>query len=98
MVELIRLIHGAANYALSEKKTNINIESVGRMANEIRNDYRALLRPEHYKILNQIKKDKEKRIVSEEIVQGLLHNLSLLEYRNDETWGDIHPIVKPLLE
>lgn len=98
MVELIRLIHGAVNYALSKKKTNIDIESVHRMANEIRNDYRALLRPEHYKILKQTKKDKEKRIVNEEIVQELLHNLSLLEYRNDETWTDVHPIVKPLLE
>lgn len=98
MVELIRLIHGAANYALSEKKTNIDIESVGKMANEIRNDYRALLQPKHYEILKQIKKDKEKRIVNEDIVRELLHNLSLLEYHNDETWGDVHPIVKPLLE
>jgi energy-coupling factor transporter ATP-binding protein EcfA2 len=98
MVELIRLVHGAANYALSEKKIIIDIESVNRMANEIRNDYRALLRPKHYEILNRTKKDKEKRIVNEEIVQELLHNLSLLEYRNDETWGDVHPIVKPLLK
>lgn len=98
MVELVRLIHGAANYALSEKKTAIDIEDIRRMANEIRNDYRALLREEHYKILNQVKNDKEKRIVNEEIVQELLHNLSLLEYRNDEIWGDVHPIVRPLLK
>ncbi|MBI5207679.1 MAG: hypothetical protein HY934_07805 [Candidatus Firestonebacteria bacterium] len=98
MVELIRLIQGAANYALSENKNIIDIESVRKMASEIRNDYRSLLRQKHYKILKQIKEDKDKKIVNEETTQELLHNLSLLEYRNDETWGDIHPIVKPLLE
>jgi hypothetical protein len=44
-----------------------------------------------------LKKIKRKEFVNEDIVQELLHNLSLLEYRNDETWGDVHPIVKPLL-
>jgi len=97
MLDLIRLIQGAANYALSGDKERIDLESVERMANEIRNDYRALLQPKHYRVLQQTQKDKEKRIVNEEVVQELLHNLSLLEYRNDETWGDVHPIVKPLL-
>ncbi|MFH0774483.1 MAG: hypothetical protein V2A53_03170 [bacterium] len=98
MVELVGLIHGAANYSLTKKKDVIDLESVHRMANEIRNDYRALLKPEHYDTLKRLKEDKTKKIMNEETVQELLHNLSLLEYRNDETWGDVHPIVKPLLE
>lgn len=97
MVDLIRLVQGAANYALSGGNKRIDLESVERMANEIRNDYRALLQKKHYRILQKTQKDEEKRIVNEEVVQELLHNLSLLEYRNDETWGDVHPIVKPLL-
>ncbi|MDI6792725.1 MAG: hypothetical protein QME81_07660 [bacterium] len=98
MRELVRLIQGAANYALSQEKIVIDVESVRTIANEIRNDYRALLREEHYKTLNLIKKDNEKKIVNDEITQELLHNLSLLEYRNGETWGDVHPIVASLLE
>lgn len=98
MVELVGLIHRAANYSLTKKKEAIDLESVHRMANEIRNDYRALLRPEHYQTLKQVSEDKAKRIMNEEIIQELLHNLSLLEYRNDDTWGDVHPIVKSLLE
>ena len=88
----------AANYSLTKKKDVIDLESVHRMANEIRNDYRALLKPEHYDTLKRLKEDKTKKIMNEETVQELLHNLSLLEYRNDETWGDVHPIVKSLLE
>jgi hypothetical protein len=30
-------------------------------------------------------------------VREVLHNLSLLEYANDERWCDVHPIVMPLL-
>ncbi|MEW5768041.1 MAG: hypothetical protein AB1797_10550 [bacterium] len=83
---------------MSEKKPVIDVDSVQRMANEICNDYRALLRKEHYEILKRIKEDKDKRIINEEIVQELLHNLSLLEYRNDETWGNLHPIIRPLVD
>jgi len=27
----------------------------------------------------------------------LLHNLSVLEYRNRAVWYDVHPVIKPLL-
>ncbi len=36
-------------------------------------------------------------MVNNEVVQTLLHNLALLEYRNNDVWVDVHPIVKPIL-
>jgi hypothetical protein len=97
MVDMMRIMQGASIYALSEKKNVIDISHVRRMVNEIRNDYISILQNKHYEILNKIKEDKDKRIVNEETVQEVLHNLSLLEYRNDDIWANVHPIVKPLL-
>lgn len=97
MIELIRLIQDAAINALLDKKQMIDVVDITKAANEIRRDYQVMLRPEQYNLLNRINEDKEKKPVNEEVVRSCLHNLSLLEYRNDEVWVDVHPIVKPLL-
>lgn len=94
MTELITLIRDAS---LTSKEGIIDLANIHRAANEIRNDYRAVLREDQYQMLKKINEDKEKRVTNNEIVRQLLHNLSLLEYRNDESWVDVHPIVKPLL-
>ena len=43
--------------------------------------------------------NKAKTVDNDEDHRALLHNLSVLEYRNDVgAWHDVHPIVRPLLE
>ena len=38
-----------------------------------------------------------KQVDNDEAYRGLLHNLSCLEYWNDDVWYDVHPVVEPLL-
>lgn len=51
-------------------------------------DQRALLRTVHA----------DKSINNDEAHRDLLHNLSVLEYRNGSVWYDVNPLVLPLLE
>jgi hypothetical protein len=39
-----------------------------------------------------------KAINNDEAHRALLHNLSMLQYRNDDVWYDVHPIVVPLID
>jgi hypothetical protein len=73
----------------------ITTEIVRRVAAEIGNDFRRLLLPEHYEALRKARVTKQ--ITPDETVRQLLENLSLLEYRNDDTWCDAHTIVRSLL-
>jgi DNA polymerase III delta prime subunit len=97
MIELIELIRTAARDVLANKKEIIDVSDIRGVANEMRNTYLTMLRPEQYTMLKRINEDKEKKPVNEKVVRDCLHNLSLLEYRNDDVWVDVHPIVKPLL-
>ena len=40
----------------------------------------------------------DKALSNEEEIRDLLHNISLLEYADDEPWRDVHPVVLPLVE
>jgi len=97
MIDLIALIKSATLYTLTNKEERIEVSAIHQAANDMRNDYRVMLRDDQYQMLRDIHADKEKRVRNDDIVRQLLHNLSLLEYRNDDVWADVHPIVKPLL-
>lgn len=96
MLTLVQLVQSAATYALSQGREAIDEESVHKVIADVRNDYQALLTQQHYATLRRRRQDKS--LVNEEEVRDLLHNLSLLEYRNDQVWCDVNPIVAPLLE
>ncbi len=97
MIELISIIQGAALDSLANEKNVIDSDAVRNAVNDIRNDYSGMLTKEQYQKLKEINEDKEKKIVNDPTICQLLHNLTLLEYRNGEVWADVHPIVKPLL-
>lgn len=40
----------------------------------------------------------DKDINNDEVHRELLHNLSVLEYKNDTVWYDVHPIILPLIQ
>jgi hypothetical protein len=65
------------------------------VASEVANDYLRSLLPEHYAALRQARETKQ--ITPDDTVRQLLENLSLLEYRNDVPWCDVHPVVQKLL-
>jgi hypothetical protein len=68
---------------------------VAQAGNRLRNDYQVLLTSSQIDILKKVHQTKS--VENDELHRALLHNLSVLEYRNKDIWYDIHPIVVPLL-
>ena len=95
--DLIYLAKDASSYARVRQGERIEQSDVNRAANKIRNVYRTMLKPEEYDELRHIYNNPSKQPFSSNIAQKLVHNLSLIEYRNDGTWWDVHPVVVPLL-
>ncbi len=96
--ELVSLAKDACSNARARRGERVKPQDVERAASALRNHYRRMLTLEEYRELWQVHKDPRKLHTNNPVSQGLIHNLSLLEYRNDEAWWDIHPIVMPLLE
>lgn len=67
-----------------------------RAEREIRSDFKRILESDDYNALNEISKSKDIRGI--EKIGHLLHNLSVLEYENEENWYDIHPTLEELVK
>jgi len=93
--ELIRIIRDSSIRAITRGKNKIDKEIAITVVNDIRNLYRGQISEEDYKILKEIYASKE--LKRDQGLVRLLHNLSVLEYRNDTDWCDVNPIVKSLL-
>lgn len=108
MRELTTLMQMACNEALVKGIPRITPAAARQAVAEVRNEYQRSLRTEHYRQLQQVHEDKRVREIhrahrppdeerSELELLELLHNLSILEYSNEESWWDVHPIVASLL-
>ena len=86
----------AADSAIEKERNHILKEDVERAEREIRSDFKRILESEDYDTLNEISKSNEIRGI--EKIGHLLHNLSVLEYENEENWCDIHPTLEELLK
>ena len=94
--ETARIMQIAADSAIENDRDQIIEEDVKRAEREIRSDFRRILKTQDYATLKEICMDNE--IKGIEKIGRLLHNLSVLEYMNDETWCDIHPTLVELVE
>lgn len=91
-----RIMQIAADCAIEKGRTRVSKEGVERAEREIRSDFKRILKSDDYKTLNEIYESNDIRGI--EKIGHLLHNLSVLEYENDENWYDIHPTLKELLK
>ena len=71
---------------------------VDRAASRLRNVFAGMLTDAYYRELWRIHTDPLHRYTNSPTAQELVHNLSLLEYGDGDTWWDVHPVVRPLLE
>lgn len=94
--EMGRIVRSAADHAIGRGAEKIEKRDVAEAESEIRNEFRRMLEPEDYETLAKIHRDQELR--GAEIFAKLLHNMSVLEYQNDENWCDVHPAIIPLIE
>jgi hypothetical protein len=93
--ELIALSRQASLEARKRQQSVIDEVAVAGAARRRRNDYQVLLTSEQLELLARIRQSK--RVENDEGHRALLHNLSALEFRNDDIWYDVHPLVRPLL-
>ncbi len=94
MRDLIRIVAASGLKALNQQSQKISLQIVRSVAAEMANEYRGVLKPKHYPVLQELHRTKQ--IVRSQTVQELLENLSLLEYPNEHDWCDAHVAVQPL--
>lgn len=94
--ETARIMQIAADSAIEKGRAKIIKEDVERAERELRGDFKRQLTTEDYDTLKEICDMNEMRGI--EKIGHLLHNLSVLEYVNDEPWCDVHPVIEELLK
>ena len=94
--QLVILVRQACLEALKKDQAVIDAATVHAAANQQRNEYEVLLDRSQRELLREVRERKD--INNDEAHRALLHNLSVLQYQNDDVWYDVHPIVLPLIE
>jgi hypothetical protein len=93
--ELARVLRTSIGNARRRKANQIEACDVEWSANEIRNEYRRILDREDIKFLKKIKDSKH--LEYHERLRPLLQLLAVLEYRDEENWCDVHPVLRKML-
>jgi energy-coupling factor transporter ATP-binding protein EcfA2 len=93
---LLELAKQACLEAMVNKKAIIDSHSARAAITSVRRDYEVLLSKHQIATLKKVHRTKQ--VDNDEVHRELLHNLSCLEYWNDDVWYDVHPIVQSMLE
>jgi hypothetical protein len=93
--EMARIIRTAIGRARRRNAQKIEIADVEWAATEIRNEYRRILDKDDLKLLKKV--HDSKRLEYNDRLKPLLQLLALLEYRDDENWCDVHPVIRKML-
>lgn len=94
--ECARIMQIAADNAIGKGRDHIIKDDVERAKREMIGDFKRFIKSEDYDLLNEIYKNNDTRKIDK--IGHLLHNLSVLEYTNDETWYDINPVLEELVK
>lgn len=103
--DLFRMIKLGAGSAISKEQSTIEEQNFQYGFNKLKNDYFNTISYDErtgldangfYEILANCCKSKDKRPPDVKGMMDLKHNLCILGYNND-TWFDVHPVVKELL-
>lgn len=93
--ELARIMRTAIGRARRRKAARLECSDVEWAAVEIRNEYRRILDKEDIKLLRKVQENN--RLEYSEHLTPLLQLLALLEYRDEDNWCDVHPVLRKLL-
>lgn len=93
--ELARIIRTSIGRTRRRKAAQIESEDIEWAATEIRNEYRRILDKEDIKLLKSV--HDHKRLEYSDRLRPLLQLLALLEYRDEENWCDVHPVLRKML-
>ncbi len=93
--ELARIVRTAIGRARRRKATQIELDDIEWAATEIRNEYRRILDKDDLKLLKNVQD--HKRLEYSDRLRPLLQLLALLEYRDEDNWCDVHPVLRKML-
>jgi hypothetical protein len=93
--ELARIIRTSIGRARRRKSAQLESEDVEWAVAEIRNEYRRILDKEDIKLLKKVMESK--RLEFSDRLRPLMQLLAILEYRDQENWCDIHPVLRKML-
>jgi hypothetical protein len=93
--ELARITRTAIGRARRRQSAQFELEDVEWAATEIRNEYRRILDKDDLKLLKKV--NEQKKLEYSENLMPLLQLLAILEYRDQENWCDIHPVLRKML-
>lgn len=93
--EMARIMRTAIGRARRRRAARMELADVEWAAAEIRNEYRRILDREDLKLLKKVAENN--RLEYNDRLRPLLQLLALLEYRDDENWCDVHPVLRKLL-
>ena len=103
--ELMRISNRCCRICLREirratEQTDLQISSIvlDEAIKDLRLDFETSLGKKDYTILRETYERFLPEDPKEKAFLDLLHGLDVLEYRNDEVWYDVHPIVTDLLQ
>ena len=95
--ELTTIMHKSCAKAIRRKENIISEQCVKEAVLDMQNDHTDSLDTQDYKLL--IEKMHDKRVVSDERLLDLFHNLKLLEYYDEKgKWCSVNPILLPLIQ
>ncbi|MBW4622776.1 MAG: ATP-binding protein [Cyanosarcina radialis HA8281-LM2] len=92
---LILLVQTAIDYN-EDDKLPIQAASLQRAVSKLRNTYRITANDDQWALLAKV--HRTKRILNDDRHRSLLFNRCLLEYQQDETWHDVHPVLRDVPE
>ena len=97
-IDLVKLVSGAALYALerSESATAIELTDAQNAIKDLRRELAANLSMAEWQLLRQ--RHADRMLSNEPAVQQLLYKGALIEYSNDVQWCDVHPALWGMLE
>ncbi len=93
--ELARIVRTAIGRARRRKAEQIELADIEWAAQEIRNEYKRILDDEDLQLLKKVQQNKQ--LEHTERMRTLLQLLALLEYRDQENWCDVHPVLRKML-
>lgn len=93
--EMARIMRTAIGRARRRGAPRVNLADVEWAAAEIRNEYRRILDKDDIKLLKKVVENNY--LEYSERLRPLLQLLALLEYRDQENWCDVHPVLRKLL-
>jgi len=94
--QIQRLMEKACLRALGSEERAISKDDVDHAARDLRFELERALASEHYAILDEVERTAEAPADAE--VLRLLHSLHLIEYRNDDRWCQINPLLTTTLK